>query len=451
MDASESTAQNGQIRLKVSFITRLIAVFAYAIPAIGGAVGSFLLMKVFQGLRTAETAGVVAVMNGMKQAALPVTISLYLAAFFGIAVIIVLVVRMFVQTKTTSPPLWFFAVGGILCLVPAVLFWKTELLVIEVLSPGSSIGGAGISGVASNISWMLLASMAAAPVAVVIIFVLSVLPFSSRSGPKWGSLLMTIVVEITLVATAIAVPFLIDGPKRKNEIVQLPNVKFADRDYNLEKDTSVVITLTADNKLYQRQSRDLPDRLERNETIITTAELSQAIKRDLEGKTPDKRVVYFKCDAGTSEDKVLEVLDAVRKADVDKVALVVVGDKSADDPYQIAPLSFLVDLPAPMNKAIMLKPNPLTLVASLSKNERILLNNEDVGTLSDTSKLNDRLRDIFKDRENNGVFREDTNEVEKTVYVKTPRASKYGDLIKLVEAVKGAGAEPIAIHIDDVN
>src|SRR5438552_8951802 len=102
MDASISNAVNDQPRLRVSFTTRLIAALAYTIPAIGGAVGSLLLMNMFRLLRTNENAGVGVVMKAMKETSLPVIVSLYLAAICGIAVIIVLVVRMIVQTKTAS-------------------------------------------------------------------------------------------------------------------------------------------------------------------------------------------------------------------------------------------------------------------------------------------------------------------------------------------------------------
>jgi len=49
------------------------------------------------------------------------------------------------------------------------------------------------------------------------------------------------------------------------------------------------------------------------------------------------------------------------------------------------------------------KPNPLTLVVAIDKETRkITLNNEPFGDVSDTDKLNARLHEIFKDRENNG-------------------------------------------------
>lgn len=280
MEAAISNAEGNQTRVKVSIIARLIATVAFAIPAIGGALSSFLLITVFQALRSNEAVGIGAVMGGMKESSLPVTISLYLAAIFGLVVVIVLIVRMIMQTKKASPPFWFFVLGGILSFIPAALFWRAQLLVLEVLSPGSSIGAGGIGGVAEYIGELLLISVIAAPIVIVILIIASVVPFSSRPGPKVVSLVTAITIEIGLIVAAVGIPFAIDGPTRKNEIVGLPtNVKYADSDGSIEKENSLVLTLTADNKLYERQSRDIDGKVVRTETVITNQQLPDRIKR----------------------------------------------------------------------------------------------------------------------------------------------------------------------------
>ena len=97
------------------------------------------------------------------------------------------------------------------------------------------------------------------------------------------------------------------------------------------------------------------------------------------------------------------------------------------------------------------KPNPLTLVVAVNKADmKLTLNNESFGDVSDASALTNKLKEIFKDRENNGVFREGTNEVEKTVFIKSPRSVKYGDVVSVIDAVKQAGAQPIGLQIDDL-
>ena len=97
------------------------------------------------------------------------------------------------------------------------------------------------------------------------------------------------------------------------------------------------------------------------------------------------------------------------------------------------------------------KPNPLTLVVGVNKADMsVTLNNETAGDVSDTSQLTSRLQAIFKDRENNLVFREGTNEVEKTVFIKAPRSLRYGEVVRVIDAVKMAGAQPVGLQIDDL-
>ncbi|HEY0430044.1 MAG TPA: biopolymer transporter ExbD [Pyrinomonadaceae bacterium] len=97
------------------------------------------------------------------------------------------------------------------------------------------------------------------------------------------------------------------------------------------------------------------------------------------------------------------------------------------------------------------KPNPLTLVVSINKGDlKVTLNNEDAGDVSNTELLTNKLQQIFKDRENNGVIREGTNEVEKTVFIKSPKTVSYGNVVKVIDGVKFAGAEPIGLQIDDL-
>jgi biopolymer transport protein ExbD len=100
---------------------------------------------------------------------------------------------------------------------------------------------------------------------------------------------------------------------------------------------------------------------------------------------------------------------------------------------------------------VNVKPNPLTLVVGITRDTKaVTLNNDPYGDVSDTDKLTNKLREIFKERENNGVFREGTNQVEKTIFIKSPKSVRYGDVVKVIDAAKTAGAEPIGLQIDDL-
>ncbi|CAN5787967.1 protein TolR [soil metagenome] len=121
----------------------------------------------------------------------------------------------------------------------------------------------------------------------------------------------------------------------------------------------------------------------------------------------------------------------------------------------VKPSKFEAKVPAEpkdQQQNLDVKPNPLTLVIGINRATRgITLNNEAVGTLDEPEALTTRLSAIFKDREANDVRREGTNEIEKTIFIKSPTSVRYGDVIRVIDAAKMAGAEPIGLQIDDLS
>jgi biopolymer transport protein ExbD len=113
----------------------------------------------------------------------------------------------------------------------------------------------------------------------------------------------------------------------------------------------------------------------------------------------------------------------------------------------LKPSRFEAKVPAePKNQPLTnVKPNPLTLVIAINKDTRaITLNSDQFGDVSDTEKLTNKLREVFKSREQN-------SEMEKTVFVKSPKSVRYGDVVKVIDAAKLAGATPIGLQIDDLS
>jgi biopolymer transport protein ExbD len=41
--------------------------------------------------------------------------------------------------------------------------------------------------------------------------------------------------------------------------------------------------------------------------------------------------------------------------------------------------------------------------------------------------------------------------IEKTIFIKAPRAIPYGEVTKVIDALKGAGAEPVGLQLDGLN
>lgn len=86
----------------------------------------------------------------------------------------------------------------------------------------------------------------------------------------------------------------------------------------------------------------------------------------------------------------------------------------------------------------------------LEKSGNLKLNNEEVGTIENTEPLKQMLDRVFQDRIANRVFQEGTNKIFRRIFIRIPKSSKYGDVAKLIGAVKSSGADPIILQIDDL-
>ena len=119
----------------------------------------------------------------------------------------------------------------------------------------------------------------------------------------------------------------------------------------------------------------------------------------------------------------------------------------------VKPSKFEAKVPAEPKeqKDLVVEANPLSLVVTVNPQSRALsLNNEAQGTLEEPEALTNRLLEIFSQRERDNVRRPNSNETEKTLFIKSPTSVRYGDVVKVIDAVKAAGASPIGLQIDDL-
>lgn len=107
-------------------------------------------------------------------------------------------------------------------------------------------------------------------------------------------------------------------------------------------------------------------------------------------------------------------------------------------------------------------PNPLALVVTIDKDLRLRLNglSDDLGSVNDTGKLNEALVTLFQKRREARTYRRDVpnlldlpeeERVVKTVFIKAPHNIPYGAVVRVIDGVKGAGAQPVGLQIDDLN
>jgi len=131
----------------------------------------------------------------------------------------------------------------------------------------------------------------------------------------------------------------------------------------------------------------------------------------------------------------------------------------------VAPLKqfrFAAKLPSQRDQNVPpLPPDVRTLVVIIGMDHSLKLNSlADLGTVEDTGKLSATLFEVFQLRTQNHQYSDEMlnrvdvpNDlrIEKTVFIKAPRSLNYGDVVKVIDGIKLAGATPIGLQLDDLN
>jgi biopolymer transport protein ExbD len=127
----------------------------------------------------------------------------------------------------------------------------------------------------------------------------------------------------------------------------------------------------------------------------------------------------------------------------------------------LKPARFLTKVPSEPDRTRDIDPNPDTLVVTIKLDRTLMLNSlTDMGSVNDTSKLALTLIDLFQKRTQNHDYRYDLRDrtdlsgdvrVQKTVFIKAPRSLPYADVVRVLDGIKGAGANPVGLQIDDLN
>lgn len=126
----------------------------------------------------------------------------------------------------------------------------------------------------------------------------------------------------------------------------------------------------------------------------------------------------------------------------------------------LRPHRFVARLPAEPDGRV-LPPDPKTLVVTIEPDRTLKLNGlSNMGTVDDYSKLSSALVSLFQQRKANHSYRAEMlsrvdlpedYRIEKTVFIKAPRSIPYGEVAKVIDGLKGAGAEPVGLQLDGLN
>jgi biopolymer transport protein ExbD len=127
----------------------------------------------------------------------------------------------------------------------------------------------------------------------------------------------------------------------------------------------------------------------------------------------------------------------------------------------LKPARFLTKVPSKPDPDDRVQENIHTLLVTIKSDRSLMLNGlTDMGSVNDTSKLSATLFDLFEKRLQNHVYRDelrdrsdlpDSARIERTVFIKAPRSMPYVEVMRVLDGIKGAGAGPVGLQIDDLN
>lgn len=126
----------------------------------------------------------------------------------------------------------------------------------------------------------------------------------------------------------------------------------------------------------------------------------------------------------------------------------------------LKPTRFKALIPQPPVPHEHLIANAHTLVVTIDNESRLSLNQQaGMGSVDDMGKLSAELARAFQMRREMGIYRDkfaggtnstEAGAIEQTVFIKAPRSLAYGDVAKVIDGIKGAGANPVGLQIDDL-
>src|SRR5687768_2683510 len=127
---------------------------------------------------------------------------------------------------------------------------------------------------------------------------------------------MVDVMLVLLIIFMIVTPLLQQGVS-----VNLPRDMISpDEDADIAKDTSVIIAIPDNSNFYIGKEQSPIDAL------------GEVVKKRMEGKTPEKRIVYIKSGVDVDYGRVVQAIETIRKQDIDKIGLVADKKKGAEQP-----------------------------------------------------------------------------------------------------------------------
>jgi biopolymer transport protein ExbD len=184
----------------------------------------------------------------------------------------------------------------------------------------------------------------------------------------------------------------------------------------------VVISIPADDEFYFGKVR------------VAQADLAEKIKLALKDKPADERIVFIKAGVAVKYGTVVSAVDAIRAAGFDRIGLVADKKKQPDAKPGREPTPGRPVTPSSVSSAATVPAAAPIILIDVRSKTRLRLDSKPIIL----SQLSSRLEKLLTPREFKAVF------------VKAPKNMSYGDVVKVIDIAKSAGAQPIGLEVDQL-
>ena len=129
----------------------------------------------------------------------------------------------------------------------------------------------------------------------------------------------------------------------------------------------------------------------------------------------------------------------------------------------LSPARFKTLIPEPPSDRKDIRLSPRTLIVSVGQDLSLKLIRGDTvvaeGSVSDPEDVASRIAREWQQRKDAGVWKTGfegradlppDERIERTVFVRAPRSLAYGNVAKVIDSIKGAGAQPVGLQTDEL-
>ncbi len=219
------------------------------------------------------------------------------------------------------------------------------------------------------------------------------------------------------------------------------NVKNAKPDAHAAEETAIVVTVVYPETYYIGVEQ------------FPLETVSAKIKSLLEKSPAERENIYLNVSASIKYLPFVKMVDKLRLNDIKQINLIVLPEVKTDAPFHVLKVKLM---PEPKIDDTDDEEYYKMTMINLSKDGKINFARNDKKTYFTLDKeeikpeeAEAKIKQFLKEREEKKVLRTGTNEIDKRIYIKATKSSNYEQVVKLVDAAIGAGAD-VYLQIDDL-